>query len=176
MLLWRCRGGAASSAGEPPGRRLRLRRHQPRRRTHLSPSQLAASAPPATIFTGGDIITVAGKTPEYAEALVVKGGKIAFVGSKAGAAAAAGPGAVTRDLKGKTLIPGLVDTHSHVRRARVATIACVRSCEPAAPSKKGRTKHPSSQCSALNPPFAADRGSPQHAECPDTRRQGARPS
>ena len=33
------------------------------------------------VYFGGDIITMAGDTPEYAEALVINDGKIVFVGS-----------------------------------------------------------------------------------------------
>jgi hypothetical protein len=56
---------------------------------------------------------MAGPTPEYAEALVARGGKIVYAGPAAGAAAAAGPGAARVDLKGRTLVPGLIDTHAH---------------------------------------------------------------
>ncbi|WP_299781681.1 amidohydrolase [uncultured Formosa sp.] len=67
----------------------------------------------ATVYYGGDIITMVGNTPEYAEALVINNGKIAFVGASADAMKAAGKGHKMIDLKGKTLLPGLIDGHAH---------------------------------------------------------------
>ncbi len=74
----------------------------------------AAGQPPAQVYVGGDILTMAGAEPAYAEALVVRDGHIAFVGSKADAQRAAGAGAETIDLHGHTLLPGFVDGHSHL--------------------------------------------------------------
>jgi predicted amidohydrolase YtcJ len=69
---------------------------------------------PARIYTGGDILTMRGPRPEYAEALVVRQGRIAYVGPRAGAAKVAGAGAVTVDLAGRTLVPGFIDSHAHL--------------------------------------------------------------
>ena len=52
-----------------------------------------AASSGATIYSGGKILTMEGDKPEYAEAVVVKDGKIAFVGSKADAEKNAGSGA-----------------------------------------------------------------------------------
>jgi len=49
-----------------------------------------------------------------AEALAVKGGRIAFVGSNRGALALAGPRTERLDLAGKTVIAGMVDAHAHL--------------------------------------------------------------
>jgi predicted amidohydrolase YtcJ len=83
------------------------------------PADVATTAPVATasvgtVYFGGDILTLAGANPEYAEALVVKDGHIAFVGAKAEALAKAGEGAKSVDLGGKTLLPGFIDAHSHL--------------------------------------------------------------
>jgi hypothetical protein len=67
----------------------------------------------ATVYSGGDIITMRGKMPEYAEALVVQDGKIVFVGSKNTALKKAGSGAKRVDLQGHTLAPGFIDAHGH---------------------------------------------------------------
>ncbi|PNW26041.1 amidohydrolase [Formosa algae] len=67
----------------------------------------------ATVYFGGDIITMAGNTPEYAEALVINDGKIIFVGASDEAMKAAKKGHQMIDLKGKTLLPGLIDGHAH---------------------------------------------------------------
>jgi predicted amidohydrolase YtcJ len=49
-----------------------------------------------------------------AEALAVKSGRIAFVGSNRGALALAGPRTERLDLAGKTVIAGMVDAHAHL--------------------------------------------------------------
>jgi len=69
---------------------------------------------PATLYRGGDILTMAGTKPIYAEALVEKGGSIFYVGSLAGAIKAAGAGAMQVDLNGHTLLPGFIDAHGHM--------------------------------------------------------------
>ena len=49
-----------------------------------------------------------------AEALAVRGGRIAFVGSNRGALALAGSRTERLDLSGKTVITGMVDAHAHL--------------------------------------------------------------
>jgi predicted amidohydrolase YtcJ len=68
----------------------------------------------ATMYYGGDIITMEGDSAMYAEAIVEKDGKIIFVGDKATALSKAGNKAVQVDLAGKTLLPGFIDTHGHM--------------------------------------------------------------
>jgi predicted amidohydrolase YtcJ len=67
----------------------------------------------ATIYFGGDILTMEGDTPTYAESVAVKDGRISFVGSKAEALKQQGPGTMLVDLQGKTLLPGFIDPHLH---------------------------------------------------------------
>ncbi|WP_299116435.1 amidohydrolase [uncultured Winogradskyella sp.] len=67
----------------------------------------------ATVYSGGDIITMVGDLPNYVEALVVKDDKIEFVGTKSEAMSIAGKGHKVVDLKGKTMLPGLIDAHAH---------------------------------------------------------------
>jgi len=63
------------------------------------------------VFRGARLIPVSG--PEIAEgALVVEGGKIRAVGAASGIEVP--PGARVIDVRGKTIMPGLVDTHSHI--------------------------------------------------------------
>lgn len=45
----------------------------------------------AAVYTGGDILTLAGDAPAYVEALAVKGGRIVAAGPLAEARKAAGP-------------------------------------------------------------------------------------
>ena len=73
-----------------------------------------AAAAGSTVYTGGPILTMAHDTAEMVEAIVVRDGRIAFVGSKAGADSAAGSGATRVDLAGRTLLPGFIDAHGHL--------------------------------------------------------------
>jgi predicted amidohydrolase YtcJ len=74
----------------------------------------ALAAPAQTIYVGGDILTMKGPAPVYAEALAVRDGKIAAVGRRAAVMALKGPGTEVVDLKGATLMPGFIDAHGHV--------------------------------------------------------------
>ena len=65
-----------------------------------------------TIYTNGRIVTIDDNLPE-AEAVVVKKGRIAFVGSSAEALKHKTGGTNVVDLDGKTLLPGFIDPHSH---------------------------------------------------------------
>ena len=67
-----------------------------------------------TVYSGGDILTMAEAEPAYAEALAVRDGKILAVGTRAEVDKAAGAGATQVDLAGKTLLPGFIDGHSHL--------------------------------------------------------------
>lgn len=49
-----------------------------------------------------------------AQAVAIRGGRIVFVGSSEGAARWRGPASRMIDLRGATLVPGLVDSHVHV--------------------------------------------------------------
>jgi predicted amidohydrolase YtcJ len=66
-----------------------------------------------TVYYGGDIITMEGDTPQYADAIAVKDGKILFVGSKEEAMKVAGEGHKMTNLEGRTMLPGLIDGHAH---------------------------------------------------------------
>ena len=68
-----------------------------------------------TLYHNGDIITMAGPEAEYAEALVQREGRIVFVGSKAEAMERFGGKAEEVDLAGKTLLPGFIDAHGHLK-------------------------------------------------------------
>lgn len=61
-------------------------------------------------FRGATLIPIAGQ-PIANGVLVVQGGRITAVG---GAETAVPAGAVVHDVTGKTIMPGLVDTHSHI--------------------------------------------------------------
>lgn len=64
------------------------------------------------LYYGGDIITMKGDAPSYAEALVTNGKTIMFVGSL-NEAKKLFASAQTKNLNGKTLLPGFIDAHAH---------------------------------------------------------------
>ena len=78
----------------------------------LGAAEVAAEV--ATVYAGGPILTMAGPTPRYAEALVERGGRIVYVGPLAGALKAAGGGARRLNLGGRALLPGFIDAHGHL--------------------------------------------------------------
>jgi predicted amidohydrolase YtcJ len=67
----------------------------------------------ATVYSGGDIITMEGDKPLYVEAIVVNNGKIEFLGTTRDAMNFAGEGHNMINLEGKTLLPGFIDAHAH---------------------------------------------------------------
>ena len=67
----------------------------------------------ATVYFGGEIITMVSEQPIYAEALVVRDGKIEFAGPSNEAMGIAGKGHKMIHLQGKTLLPGFIDGHAH---------------------------------------------------------------
>lgn len=78
----------------------------------VSPALTAFAKDSVRVYVGGPIFTM-NKNNDIAEAIAVKGETILAVGKKAEVMAAAGSGATVVDLKGKALIPGMIDGHSH---------------------------------------------------------------
>ncbi len=81
-------------------------------------NKITANADPQklqqTIYYGGDIITMEGKSPQYVEAVVQREGKIVFVGSKADALKQFKGKVAEVDLNDKTMLPAFLDGHSHM--------------------------------------------------------------
>lgn len=74
----------------------------------------ALHAEPAdTVFINGNIHTVNERQPR-AEAIAVKAGRIVFVGSNADAKNFQAPSTRVVNLAGKTVVPGLTDSHCHI--------------------------------------------------------------
>jgi imidazolonepropionase-like amidohydrolase len=75
------------------------------------PAAVSLAQEKAQAYVGAKLLTIAG--PEIDDGvLVVQGGKIVAVGSAADVQVPAD--AERHDLKGKVVMPGLVDTHSHI--------------------------------------------------------------
>lgn len=66
-----------------------------------------------TVFINGNIYTGNERAP-HAEALAAKDGRIVFVGSNADAKKLQSGEARAIDLEGKTVVPGLTDSHCHI--------------------------------------------------------------
>ena len=85
------------------------------------PTAVAASTPDA-IYSGGDILTMAGATPQYVEALAIGGGRILGAGTRADMMKLAGPATRQFDLQGQTLMPALQITTSLIGLGLAALI------------------------------------------------------
>jgi len=72
----------------------------------------AQSQAPATVFEGARLITGEGNAPIENSAIVVEIDRIVAVGRRGEVAVPAGAARV--DLTGKTVIPALIDAHSHI--------------------------------------------------------------
>jgi predicted amidohydrolase YtcJ len=76
------------------------------------PGVLFATGAEERVLYNGKIFTAEPAHP-YAEAVAVRGDKVVAVGTRAEAVKAVGSGAQQIDLKGKFLVPGLIDSHCH---------------------------------------------------------------
>jgi predicted amidohydrolase YtcJ len=74
---------------------------------------------PALILVNGKILTMDGQS-RTAEAVAIRDGKVLAVGTSAAIRSMAGSGTQTIDLAGKTVVPGLIDTHAHFKAAGLA--------------------------------------------------------
>src|SRR6195256_4854951 len=73
-----------------------------------------ARAQPDTILVNGKLVVYDGAP---AQALAVRDGRIAAIGDSPGIRALAGSSTRVIDLGGRTVIPGLIDSHIHAIRA-----------------------------------------------------------
>jgi predicted amidohydrolase YtcJ len=82
----------------------------------VRPDVGAALGFPDLILANGRIVTA---DPGFtiAEAVAIRGDKVLAVGRSADVMALAGPATELVDLEGRTVLPGLIDTHAHVERA-----------------------------------------------------------
>jgi predicted amidohydrolase YtcJ len=74
---------------------------------------------PSLVLLNGKVRTMDPRS-SVAEAVAIRGGKILAVGDSATIRSMAGPGTRTVDLAGKTVVPGLIDTHTHFKAAGMA--------------------------------------------------------
>lgn len=76
-------------------------------------SSLSFAETAQTVFINGNIYTMNERQPR-AEAIAVQGNRIVFVGSNAEAKKFQSAETKMVDLGGKTVVPGLTDSHCHI--------------------------------------------------------------
>jgi predicted amidohydrolase YtcJ len=87
-----------------------------------APAAPAAPAPAADVLiTNAAVYTVDASRP-WAEAFAIRGGKITYVGTAAGARAQVGPKTKVIDLHGQYVQPGIVDIHEHPVMGGIKTL------------------------------------------------------
>jgi len=74
-----------------------------------------APAPPDLILSNGKIVTVDERFT-VAQAVAVRGDRVVAVGSNQDISRLAGPATRRIDLRGRTVLPGLIDNHMHLLR------------------------------------------------------------
>ena len=84
---------------------------------------VAADAPADRVYRDGVIFTADSARPA-AQALAIRAGRIVYVGNDAGVAAFTGPATQVVDLKGRFLMPGLIDGHMHPLGAGADLLKC----------------------------------------------------
>ncbi|MGL6268981.1 MAG: amidohydrolase, partial [Chitinophagaceae bacterium] len=85
--------------------------------------QVGESDSKATVYFGGDILTMESDSAQYAEAVVIKDGRILYAGSKDEAMKQAGEGHIMTDLGNKTMLPGFIDAHGHLWMAGLQALS-----------------------------------------------------
>ena len=80
-----------------------------------APALLAQGTAPDLILTNGKIVTVDERFT-IAQAIAVRGDRVIAVGSNAEIGRLAGPPTRRIDLRGRTVLPGLIDNHMHLLR------------------------------------------------------------
>jgi predicted amidohydrolase YtcJ len=78
---------------------------------------------PDLILRGAAIYTLDRARP-WASALVIRNGRIAYVGDDAGAVTSAGPGTRTLALDGRMILPGFHDSHVHPMTGGMRLLRC----------------------------------------------------
>lgn len=81
-----------------------------------------------TLFTNANVITMVDESAT-AQAVAIQGGKIIALGTAAGITQQYPNATTSHDLQGKTLLPGLIDTHGHLS-ITAQTVAAANVASP----------------------------------------------
>jgi predicted amidohydrolase YtcJ len=88
-----------------------------------APARAGTAAAADTAYRHGLVYTVDAQD-SVQQALAIRAGRIVYVGSDAGLAAYIGPKTMVFDLRGRMLMPGLVDGHMHPLQGGAALLKC----------------------------------------------------
>lgn len=88
-----------------------------------------ATAPADTVYRNGYVYTV-DASDSVRQALAVRGGRIVYVGDNAGVQPLTGKATKVIDLKGRMLMPGLIDGHMHPQSGGSRLLNCSLNYEP----------------------------------------------
>jgi predicted amidohydrolase YtcJ/heat shock protein HslJ len=88
-----------------------------------------------SIYRGKSILTMAGDSPTYVEAIAVKDGRIVFAGDSERAMKLRGNATKVVDLGEKALLPGFLDAHSHYINSLLVANQCKLYAPPSGPGK-----------------------------------------
>ena len=83
----------------------------------------AAEPPADLVYRNGFVYTV-DENDSVRQALAVRAGRIVYVGNNAGARALVGKGTRVIDLRGRMLMPGLIDAHMHPQSGGSRLLNC----------------------------------------------------
>jgi len=81
---------------------------------HAALSQRAATPASADLILVNTRIYTVDDSHPFVDAMAVRGGRVAFIGSTREALLLRGPSTQVLDLAGRTVIPGMVDAHAHL--------------------------------------------------------------
>lgn len=112
----------------------------------LAASPLPAAPAADLVLRGGAVYTV-DAARSWAQAVAIKRGRIAFVGTESGAAAWIGPRTRVLDLAGKMVLPGFHDAHIHPVTSGVE----MGQCDLHAPTTAGAILEKVRSCAAEGP-------------------------
>jgi hypothetical protein len=87
--------------------------------TQPSPAQTSQDESASTVLLNGKVLSADSKF-STAEAVAIRDGRIVAVGTSANLRQLAGPRARVINLEGRTVIPGLIDSHMHAIRAALS--------------------------------------------------------
>lgn len=80
-------------------------------------SRIEGKAPADLVLLDGNVFPVAAEAFSRAQGLAIRAGRVVGVGSSAEMRGLAGPGTMVVSLDGRTVVPGLIDSHVHLVRA-----------------------------------------------------------
>src|SRR5262249_21577041 len=91
--------------------------------TSLAQEKHGTSAPAGRVYRNGVVFTSAAQD-KTAQAVAIRDGRIAYVGSNEGVAPFIGARTAVVDLKGRFVMPGLIDGHMHPLEAGTVLLKC----------------------------------------------------